>query len=220
MIIVITAHLQKVHPCMSNAFSCSMINAISPNGFPNPWVLSLRVVPLVSFYKASLSKMALLISLMHRPHYLFTLSSSPIMKDFGVHRWRSFDHRLCTAPVPAGPRAVLVRRHDGHGAAGSDPPAGGPQQGGGHLQSAAESEEQVADPARSGSAPRSCGPATILQPAFASEPGTQTPSGNTCRDVGDNKLYVLASQRSLCTGVLKMNITVCTYSMFLTARPT
>lgn len=51
------------------------------------------------------------------------------------------------APLfPAGPRAVLVRRHDGHGAAGPDPSAGGPQQGGGRLQSAAESEEQVADP--------------------------------------------------------------------------
>lgn len=183
MIIVITAHLQKIHPCICNAFLSSIINTISSKEYLKHSVLTLRVVPLVRFYKASLSKMALFISLMHPPHYLFTPSSSPIMKDFGVHRWLSFDHTLRTTPVPAGPGAVLVRRHDGHRAAGSDPPAGGPQQGGGCLQSAAESEEQVADPACSGSASRSCGPATVLQPAFVAKPRTQTPLGNTCRDV-------------------------------------
>lgn len=145
MIIVITAQLQKIHPCISNAFLRSIINTISSNEYLKHSVLPLRVVPLVRFYKASLSKMALFISLMHPPHYLFTPSSSPIMKDFGAHRWLSFDH---TTPLPAGPGAVLVRRHDGHGAAGSDPSAGGPQQGGGRLHSAAESEEQVADPAQ------------------------------------------------------------------------
>lgn len=48
----------------------------------------------------------------------------------------------------AGPGAVVVWRHDGHRAAGPDPPAGGPQQRGGRLQSATESEEQVAGVSR------------------------------------------------------------------------
>lgn len=186
---------------------------MSSNEYLKHWLLTLRVPP-VRFYNASLCKRALFISLMHPPHYLFTLASSPTMKGFGEHRWLRFDH---TAAVPAGPGAVLVRRHDRQGAAGSDPPAGGPQQGGGRLRSAAESEEQVADPARSRSASRSCGTAAVLQPAFVSK--QQTPVGNTWT-CGHKKLYASASQRSLCTGLLKMNITVCTYYMFLRAKPT
>lgn len=131
---------------------CVIINTVSSEEYLKHSVLTIGLlqIPEVRFYKASLSKMAPFFSLMLPPHYLFTPSSSPITKDLGMHRWVvSFDRRL--SPSSAGPGAVLVRRHDRHGAAGSDPPAGGPQQGGGRLRSAAESEEQVADPALPGS---------------------------------------------------------------------
>lgn len=83
-------------------FLCCIINAVSSNEYLEPSALAIRVlqVPVVRFYKASLSKPAAFIPLMHPPHYLFTPSSSPIMKDFDMRRWVCFDHTLSAAPTP------------------------------------------------------------------------------------------------------------------------
>lgn len=82
-------------------FLWCIINTVSSNEYLEPSALTIRVlqVPVVRFYKASPSKPAAFIPLMHPPHNLFTPSSSPIMKDFGMRRWVCFDHTLFAAPT-------------------------------------------------------------------------------------------------------------------------
>lgn len=164
---------------------------------------------------------------MHRPHYLLTPSSSPIMKDFwraplalsiwshgpphpcrsrcspGSTTWRT---RSCWTWSPCW-RASVRRR------------------------TFTASCRVWGTGSRIWIRLRLC-PRLRLRLSVLQDPRYRPPAGLCVqtRDpdassqhmsrCGDNKLCVLASQLSVCTGLLKMNITVCTYSMFLRARPT